>query len=140
MKQTRFGLLVVMIFIFSCNSDSSPSPAKNENRISTNEVSFSGTFSGTTPCADCPGIQTTVSFKDDSTFIEQLEYLGRNTAFSDTGRWSISDSIITVSFASSNSVPRFFRIKSDTSIAQLDGDKKEIEGALADKFVLKKNQ
>ncbi|HSV09806.1 MAG TPA: copper resistance protein NlpE [Hanamia sp.] len=142
-KQTAFSIsLVIAFFIISCNngsqnvSEKSESKTTNENRL---EKSFSATFSGTTPCADCPGIKTTVSFNPDSTFIENMEYLERNTSFSDTGKWRISDTIITVSFPSKKTSPeRFFKIQSDSTIAMLDGDKKEIEGALEKYYVLKK--
>ncbi|MGN6530727.1 MAG: copper resistance protein NlpE N-terminal domain-containing protein [Ginsengibacter sp.] len=88
-------------FQISCNNDSeeiSDVLQTSSTKLNLFEKNFSGTFSGTTPCADCPGIKTTVSFNPGSTFIEQLEYLERNTSFSDTGKWSISDQIITVSF------------------------------------------
>lgn len=100
--------------------------------------SFSGKYSNVIPCADCPGIETTVSFNADSTFIENMKYLERNSSFSDTGRWRISNKIIMVSFPSKSSLHRFYRIKSDSVIAILDADKKEIKGALTNNYLLKK--
>ncbi|HGJ5875179.1 MAG TPA: copper resistance protein NlpE N-terminal domain-containing protein [Arsenophonus sp.] len=34
-------------------------------------------YTGVVPYADCSGIETTVLFKPDGTFIEQLTYLGK---------------------------------------------------------------
>lgn len=47
-------------------------------------------YTGVLPCADCSGIETTVLFNPNGTFIEQLIYLGKeeqkNTFFA-TGNW-----------------------------------------------------
>ncbi len=129
------------LFHLSCTERSKTIAEKTSEPIA-NEISpekkFSGTFSGTTPCADCPGIETTVTFDADSSFIETLRYLERNRTFSDTGKWSLSDKMITVSFPSTSATDRYFLIKSPSSVAMLNADKKEIEGALADNFILNK--
>src|SRR6185312_12139056 len=113
-------------FQMSCNNGLPKVAPVSQMDRGLNSSGFSGTFSGTTPCADCPGIKTTVSFKTDAAFIENMEYLERNTSFSDTGKWQISDKIITVTFSSNSSPERFYLVKSDSTIAMLDADKKEI--------------
>jgi copper homeostasis protein (lipoprotein) len=143
MKKLLLWLISLIIFFqISCNTRSlkvSENGKTNRTAFNSSENNFSGTFTGTTPCADCPGIKTTVSFNRDSTFIENMEYLARNTSFSDTGKWTISDSMITVSFpAKKKSHERFYRIKSDSTIAMLDGNNKEIEAALSKYYILKK--
>ncbi|MFV9997664.1 MAG: copper resistance protein NlpE N-terminal domain-containing protein [Arsenophonus endosymbiont of Dermacentor nuttalli] len=48
-------------------------------------------YTGVVPCADCSGIETTVLFKPDGTFIEQLTYLGKQeqkNTFYATGNWT----------------------------------------------------
>ena len=112
-------------------------PAKSANLDSSN--SFSGKFYGVTPCADCPGIETTLFFNPDSVFIESLKYQERNSSFSDTGRWSMSNGLITVSFSKGGS-ERFYLVKNDSSISMLDANKKEIEGALSSFFILKRKK
>lgn len=126
-------------FQISCNNGLVKVAAGSQTDRGLRSPGFSGTFSGTTPCADCPGIKTTVSFKTDFTFIENMEYLERNTSFSDTGKWHMADKIITVTFSSKSSAQRFYFVKSDSTIAMLDGDKKEIETtATAKSYILKK--
>lgn len=110
-------------------------PVKSANIDSSN--SFSGKFYGVTPCADCPGIETTVLFNPDAAFIESLSYQERNLSFSDTGRWNMSDKTITVSFSKGGN-ERFYLVKNDSTMAMLDANKKEIEGALASFFILKR--
>lgn len=41
---------------------------------------IAGTYEGTLPCADCPGIKTTLKINDDTTYDLRSEYLKRKTA------------------------------------------------------------
>lgn len=138
--------LILFFFILSSvNSSCNHSHNKENNSAITQSqktdstTSFHGNFFGVTPCADCPGIETTVSFNSDSLFIESLKYQERNSSFSDTGRWSISDSLITVSL-SKGGADRYFLLKNDSSVAMLDAYKKEISGPLAGFFILKRKE
>ena len=138
----RLLFLSCAFFQISCNNGSER-VSENEVNNSTQEKSlsktFSGKYSGVTPCADCPGIETTVAFNPDSVFIELLNYLERNVSFSDTGKWSISDKLITVTFPCKSS-ERFFLIKSDSTLTMVDAHKKEINGNLTEKYILKKTE
>lgn len=49
-----------------------PDPAHN----SQNSVDWAGTYYGVLPCADCPGIETTVTLKDNLTYIKETRYQG----------------------------------------------------------------
>jgi uncharacterized lipoprotein NlpE involved in copper resistance len=132
--------LLVSFFQTSCNTHqqtASENSSKNSGQQEAAPKSFSRKYSGITPCADCPGIETTVVFSRNSVFIETLHYLERNVSFSDTGKWSASNKMITVTFPESK---RFFLIKSDSTIAMLDADQKEIEGGLAEKYILKRKE
>ena len=142
LKKSLLLFLSCAFFQISCNNHSQR-VSEHEDNNSTQQKSlsktFSGKYSGVTPCADCPGIETTVAFNTDSVFIETLNYLERNSSFSDTGKWSISNKVITVTFPGKSS-ERFFLIKSDSTLAMLDADKKEIDGNLAEKYILKKKE
>src|SRR5690242_17970580 len=107
------SLSVLLHLSCSNNPNASSVTTANETVALDSSKAFSGTFSGITPCADCPGIKMTVHFKPDSIFIEKLEYLERNTSFSDTGTWRIADQIITVSFPKHQA---YFEIKSDSAV------------------------
>lgn len=140
MRFSLFFLLTVFsLFQISCNNQTKKVPENKTNQpdLKPSSETFSGTFYGITPCADCPGIETTIHFNPDSTFIESLKYMERNSSFSDTGKWIISQKIITVTFSGKNQ-KKYFLKKSDSSVSILDADKKEIEGPLAEKFILKR--
>lgn len=134
-----FVSIIMSLFQISCNNNPKDLSENHTKQISKDSSSlpFAGIFFGETPCADCPGIEMTVYLNPDSTFIETLKYLEKNTSFSDTGRWNISDKIITVSFPGKNH-EIYFLVKSDSTIAMLDAEKKEIEGTLSDKYILKR--
>jgi heat shock protein HslJ/uncharacterized membrane protein/uncharacterized lipoprotein NlpE involved in copper resistance len=51
-----------------------------------------GTWFGTIPCADCPGIDYRLELHPDSTYRERLVYQGRSaTPFLQLGSWGVSD-------------------------------------------------
>ena len=131
-------LILSSFFLISCNSASSPKE-DNTDTLKHSDV-FNGVYNGITPCADCPGIKMEINFSPDSAFYETLEYIDRNTKFSDTGRWQKSDSIITVFFpGNSNSQNRKFKIINDSSIAMLDGEGHIITGPLKENYILKRS-
>ena len=132
-----FGLFVPLLLLISCNNGSHRAVSNTSEQIKKGKVAIPfGKYAGVTPCADCPGIKTTIYFKDDSTFIENLEYLDREVSFSDTGTWKVVNKIITVTFPSHKS---YFKILSDSAIAILDAERHPIKGTLAEKFILKKS-
>lgn len=53
-----------------------PDPAHN----SRNAVDWAGTYEGTTPCADCPGIATRLTLQADGRFALTTQYLERQVA------------------------------------------------------------
>ncbi|TWI04717.1 putative lipoprotein NlpE involved in copper resistance [Luteimonas cucumeris] len=53
---------------------------------------FAGTFSGTLPCADCPGIDTRIELKPDGTYALQETYQGREDGpRSGDGNWTAEE-------------------------------------------------
>ena len=138
MAKLLFCLLLCTI-AFSCNQETNKSKEDNKSVQSESSAAFSGTFFGVTPCADCPGIETTINFNRDSTFIESLKYLERNSSFADTGKWSLRDTVITVTLQGGGAL-RYYLLQNDSTIAVLDADKNRISGPMADFFILKKKK
>ena len=74
MMKKLFILACVCLLITSCNSNSKNT---NDSAISTettdmhnaeNSLDYDGTYTGTFPAADCPGINMTLTIKKDKTF------------------------------------------------------------------------
>ena len=100
---------------------------------------YFGTYTGTLPGADCPGIETTLTLSEDSTFHLRLVYIDRETSFEEEGRFfQENDTLLAVQ--SENGQRQYYRIEQG-SLRHLDGDKNVITGAIADRYILtKKNR
>ena len=129
-----FILFAIVLFHITCDNQYK-GEATNEK---SSAINFSGTFSGLIPCADCPGIELTVSFNPDSSFSELMIYQERNSSFKDSGQWIKDGKILKVKYSNDHATPRYFLIKSDSTVAWLDADKKEIEGPFKENYILKK--
>ncbi|MBE3092832.1 MAG: copper resistance protein NlpE N-terminal domain-containing protein [Chloroflexi bacterium] len=57
---------------------------------------LSGTYEGTLPAADCPGLQTLITFNYDGTFYMEATFLERDDKPTITnGKWVLNGDIIT---------------------------------------------
>lgn len=50
---------------------------------------ISSEYKGKLPCADCSGIDATLTFFIDRIYLEKNDYIGRNTSFNEWGIWNI---------------------------------------------------
>lgn len=101
------------------------------------------TYEGITPCADCTGIKTTLKINSSpSTYSLNLNYEGKNTSYTETGTWTLSNDsgrgIYTLSPSTSNGQKTMYQILNATQIRQLDGDGNPIPESMP--FTLTKTQ
>ena len=114
----------------------SPKPDRSTSKTS---LDWAGTYEGTTPCADCDGIQTTVELKTDKTFTLTQNYLGKQGAdnqFKESGDFTWDDDGNNVILKTSNQVIRFQL--GENSLTMLDMSGNVASGELANFYVLKK--
>lgn len=130
------ALLAIFLFLSACNNSTQDNNKKSNIDTVKHSDSFNGTFTGITPCADCPGINTAIVFFPDGAFSEHLKYMERDSDFQDSGKWIIKDSLITATYEKGNH--RYFKVISDSTIKMLDGDGNEITGSIGDHYVLKR--
>lgn len=95
-----------------------------------------GTYEGVVPCADCPGIKTTVVLNNNDTFRITQDYEDRDQKVDDNGRIMWHDGG-KVAHLKGKDVNLKFKIGKD-HVKQLDADEKEITSNLAEHYVLKK--
>jgi len=139
----RFISIILVLFLASCNSNSSPIAANDsafKTEVPKTAVIKAENYVGTLPCADCEGIDVTLQLKNDSSYIMNSVYKGSrvdssNNHLVDNGTWSTNGDTIILS-AKGNTTKY---IKTDTALIQLDGDSKRITGSIADNFILHKN-
>lgn len=118
-------------------TDSTAHPVTSaQGDTSENALDWNGTYEATVPCADCPGIKTSLTLNNDKTFSITEEYLERKSKNEDKGSftWDATGSIITLKGKTAN-----YKYKvGENMLIQLDMEGKEIDGPHKDLYVFKK--
>src|SRR5690606_16721825 len=92
MKTTTLALCILALGIASCQNNEGTDSVTSSNELADTSTIFdmhtsqialgwNGTYEGTLPCADCPGIKATIELKDDNTFTQHFDYLDRDAEF-----------------------------------------------------------
>lgn len=146
MKRFFIPLACLVFSISSCKKEekideSLSTSAETEvvdHHNSRNSLDWEGTYVGTLPCADCPGIQTTIFLFESGDFEIEENYLERSFMRQDKGtfEWNDAGDVITLR-GIEDSNPRFFKV-AENQIIQLDIEGKPITGNLAEAFILRK--
>lgn len=150
--------LIIFISLLSCNDNREPrqkmaatdsgDTAKkvtdtskvvtHDMHTSANSLDWKGTYKGVLPCADCPGIETSVTLDSGNTYAIRTKYLGKATnKFEDHGNfvWNEAGNTITL-IGVKDKVKKFF--VSEGFLTQLDSAGNKIPGNFADKYILTK--
>ncbi|WP_419868472.1 copper resistance protein NlpE [Chryseobacterium sp. CT-SW4] len=151
---------VAVIFLASCSKKETPSepvagplvdstaiqapvdsattaaPASDAAHTSQNSLDWNGTYEATVPCADCPGIKTSLTLNKDNTFTITEEYMDKKMKSSDSGtfEWDSTGNMITLNGKTS----RYKYKVGENKLTQLDLEGKEIDGPNKDLYVFKK--
>jgi uncharacterized lipoprotein NlpE involved in copper resistance len=131
MKTTNVKKLFLLIAVipalvfFSCVSAAVPS-------------GIEGSYTGILPCADCEGIQTRIQLEGNGTYILETFYLEEEPElFEETGRFTVSQNILTLEGLEGKSTPFLYVVGEDT-LTQLDMEGNPITGDLADNYILRR--
>ncbi|WP_194974255.1 copper resistance protein NlpE N-terminal domain-containing protein [Aquiflexum lacus] len=137
--------IIIVLMSFSCSSkkvvekeeilEINPSMASN----SRNSLDWKGVYKGTTPCADCEGIETSITLKSDETFQRSIRYLGKDdNYFFDEGifLWNEAGSKVTLETKDGNS--QQYQV-GENVLFHLDREGNRITGDLAENYKLAKN-
>ena len=98
-------------------------------------MDYEGTYKGTFPAADCPGIETTLTLNNDRTFTLDSKYIDRNQTFNESGKYTLKGNLLTL--VSNDGEEEYYKVE-ENRLRKLDRDKKEITGDLAGYYILKK--
>lgn len=145
MKIKIVGLFLGSLFItLSCNDTKTESNQievkENKEVIATgdnsqNAVDWEGTYKGILPCADCKGIETTLTLMDNESYTISRHYLKNgSSAVAESGvfSWDTSGGIITL-----NKDNQKFRV-GENQLFYLDMEGNRITGDLENHYILKK--
>jgi heat shock protein HslJ len=106
---------------------------------SRNSLDWYGVYKGTTPCADCEGIETTITLKRDGTFKRSLKYLGKEeNSFFDEGQFQWNDQGSKVTLMEEAGRNQMYQV-GENVLFHLDQEGNRITGELADMYRLNKN-
>lgn len=137
-------ILAVATVLISCGGNGrrphsatgTPETATSDMHTAEISLDYCGTYCGTLPGADCPGIETTLTLLPEGQYTLHLKYLERDAEFDETGRFAVDGNLLTLS-PSDGETPGYYRIE-ENRLRHLDADRKPISGKLADHYVLKK--
>lgn len=106
---------------------------------SRNSLDWYGVYRGTTPCADCEGIETSITLKKDGTFKRSMKYLGKDeNPFFDEGEFQWNEEGSKVTLMGEGERKQMYQV-GENVLFHLDQEGNRITGELADMYRLNKN-
>ncbi|WP_257670703.1 copper resistance protein NlpE N-terminal domain-containing protein [Parapedobacter tibetensis] len=130
-------LLVTIVGLGACQSKRSTTGGQSvpSGDNSQTSIDWAGTYQGVLPCADCPGIKTAISLKDDGTYKLSTRYLEKgDSVYWESGTFSWNDAGSQITLSEDN---RKFLV-GENRLFQLDMEGNRITGDLAEHYVLQK--
>jgi heat shock protein HslJ len=88
------------------------------------------TFSGTLPCADCPGILYQLNLFPDHTFVSRMSYQERDTQVDDRGIWELAGDGKTLVLRGRGGEKQKFALRDSQTLRKLDQAGQEIVSKL----------
>ena len=138
--KTIFYLFSLFFLTAGCGRQTAGSATTTATDMRTSQpgTEWPGTYGGTTPCADCPGIETTVTFYEDTTYRWVSHYLDKGeNLFVEKGKFKWNKDGNTISFTNEDKNERLIRV-GENRIFMLDHKGEKIRGELADYYILDK--
>lgn len=144
MKKITYFIAVTFLVLSACKAgydttsrSEVPDPAHN----SQNSVDWAGVYKGLIPCADCPGIVDEILLKEDLTYKRTMDYLERDSRFSEEGRFEWDETggkIRLLEQGSTGAGGNWFRV-GENRLIMLDSEGNPIENNIpAEMYVYQK--
>lgn len=83
-KHLVFCLILSLVFVSGCKPQTVSSTTETTTTTPTPKLIEVGPFSGTLPCADCPGIETVLTLYFDAQTNEPVKYFANETYINQT--------------------------------------------------------
>jgi uncharacterized lipoprotein NlpE involved in copper resistance len=150
MKKIVFLISAMSLLIFSLNSCSGKKQAQSAEPEaivaiptadnSYNSIEWEGEYKGVIPCADCEGIEVSLTLNDDLTYRMSQTYIGKGgepVLLEGSFKWDEEGSNITLDGIREGAQPNKYKV-GEYRLFQLDMNGEVIDGELADKYILEK--
>ncbi len=132
----------------SCNGNKTAQNVVNNDSVNVADTavnenvdlaSVAGTYEGTLPAADCPGIKTVLTINADKTYELKQDYIDRKDGHDEaSGVLELLDGNVLMLVRPSSGEHTFYKVKDDKSIIMTDSLGNEPEDDMAKLYVLTK--
>lgn len=97
-------------------------------------LDYAGTYKGTFPAADGPGVEVRLTLHPDGSYDQHLEYIDRDSEFDEKGRYIIEGNLLILK---DNDDISYYKVE-ENRLRKLDADRKEVSGPLSESYILRK--
>lgn len=151
-KSVMMMAIAAMALTVTCTGKKTPDNVDNQDSTSLVDSSaaiapidlttIAGTYEGTLPAADGPGIKIIVTLNADSTYQITQDYLGRKKDVLDaaSGVFKVLEGKVLMLVRPSSGEHTFYKVKDDNNIVLTDSLGNEPEGETAKFYVLTKKK
>jgi copper homeostasis protein (lipoprotein) len=109
-----------------------------DSHNSANALDWAGVYNGVLPCADCEGIQTSLTLHQDQSYQLSTSYLGKEDAsIEQQGKFEWNSAGTVIHLLDQTDGPVWYQV-AEGQLIQLDMQGQPITGDLADQYKLKK--
>ena len=149
-KLVLTAAVIAALSVVSCNSKKTNSQGADQDSLSyagndslnSNDIvldSIAGTYEGTLPAADCPGIKTVLTINADSTYELKQDYIDRKDGHDEaSGVLQVLNGNVLMLVRPSSGEHTFYKVKDSKSVVMTDSLGNEAEGEMAKLYVLTK--
>ena len=151
-KLVLTAAVIAALSVGSCNSKKTNKQEADQDSLSYTEKdslesnafvldSIAGTYEGTLPAADCPGIKTVLTLNADSTYQYSADYIERKDGHDEaSGIFKmLANGVVEITRPSSGE-KSYYKVKDAQSLIMTDSLGTEPEGAMAKHYVLTKKK
>ena len=148
-KMIYFAMAAAVALTTSCNGKKTVSADADHDSTSVADTTVAGenvdlttvagTYEGTLPAADCPGIKTVLTINVDSTYELKQDYIERKDGHDEaSGVLQVLNGNVLMLVRPSSGEHTFYKVKDSKSIVMTDSLGNEAEGEMAKLYVLTK--
>lgn len=132
--------LVVALLSTACSGGGNTAPAPRETAANPTDTAYCGTYQGTLPAADCPGIKMVLTIAADSTYTLSSQYIDRQAQpVVTSGVYHLKQGGKLIELVTPSSGEKtYYKIKDAKSIVMTDSAGIEPQGPTAKFYVLKR--
>ena len=119
--------------------DESKDQQNADASTSENALDWAGTYEGTLPCADCPGIKMELKINSYETYSLYQELLETDMKGTETGTFNWNEDGNIVTLINEDGREDLYQV-GENQIFRLDPDGNRVQGELADQYILQKTE